>query len=117
MAEKTELDSDINTCDAEASSNALVSGTNKNSGNRRGHLEPVESKVEEESKNTIPFYKLFSFADSTDVALMTVGMVAALANGAAMPLMTVFFGQLVNSFGGPSDSNKIVDEVSKVSNH
>ncbi|KAJ8623580.1 hypothetical protein MRB53_032109 [Persea americana] len=114
MAENTGLNSDINADDAEDSTNASVSGTNKNSANKHDHLDSVESKAEA-SKNSIPFYKLFSFVDSTDIVLMTVGTVAALANGAAMPLMTVFFGQLVNSFGGTSDINKMVAEVSKMS--
>ncbi|XP_068661614.1 ABC transporter B family member 4-like [Aristolochia californica] len=46
---------------------------------------------------------------------MIVGTLASIANGAAMPVMTILFGQLVDSFGETVDRNKVVDEVSKVS--
>lgn len=62
---------------------------------------------------TVPFYKLFSFADTSDVALMTVGTVAAVANGISMSLVSYIFGQLVNTFGF-SGRASIVHEVSKV---
>ncbi|XP_047315290.1 ABC transporter B family member 9-like [Impatiens glandulifera] len=62
----------------------------------------------------VPFYKLFSFADRFDYFLMTVGTVGAVANGLSQPLMTLIFGQLINSFGTTS-SSQIVQEVSKVS--
>ncbi|KAG9457822.1 hypothetical protein H6P81_002330 [Aristolochia fimbriata] len=84
--------------------------------------EQMEDKVEsgdaegnKEKKKSVPLYKLFSFADSRDVGLMIVGTLAAIANGAAMPVMTVLFGQLVDSFGETVDRRKVVHEVSKVS--
>ncbi|XP_042479661.1 ABC transporter B family member 9-like [Macadamia integrifolia] len=61
----------------------------------------------------IPFYKLFSFADRLDKALMSVGTIAAFANGLATPLMTLIFGQLIDAYGS-SDSSHIVKSVSKV---
>ncbi|KAG1341836.1 ABC transporter B family member 11 [Cocos nucifera] len=61
----------------------------------------------------VPFYKMFSFADTCDVALMTVGTVAAVANGISMSLVSYIFGQLVNAFGFSSKAS-IVHEVSKV---
>ena len=64
-------------------------------------------------KETVPFYKLFLFADKLDVGLMIVGTVCAIANGMSQPLMTLIFGQLINTFGG-FDSSRIVHEVSKV---
>ncbi|KAL6008850.1 ABC transporter B member 11 [Asimina triloba] len=75
---------------------------------------PTKSK-EKEFKNTVPFYELFSYADSRDRALMIVGSIAAIANGASIPFMTFLFGELVDSFGKYLDVNKMVDEVSKVS--
>lgn len=64
---------------------------------------------------TVPFLKLFSFADSTDIALMIVGTIGAIANGLGTPLMTVLFGKLVNSFGNNQNNvQEIVDVVSKV---
>lgn len=70
----------------------------------------------EEQKKSVPFYRLFSFADKADIALMLVGSLGALGNGVAMPLMTILFGQLIDSFGETLDQNQIVDTVSKVLN-
>ncbi|KAJ6424094.1 hypothetical protein OIU84_024967 [Salix udensis] len=61
----------------------------------------------------VKFHKLFTFADRLDVVLMIVGTLSAIANGLSQPLMTLIFGQLINSFGA-SDRSNIVKEVSKV---
>ncbi|XP_031395094.1 ABC transporter B family member 11-like isoform X2 [Punica granatum] len=65
--------------------------------------------------NTVPFHKLFSFADKTDVLLMIVGTIGAIGNGISMPLMTVFFGELIDSFGQNQNNGDVVEVVSKVS--
>ncbi|PHU01605.1 ABC transporter B family member 11 [Capsicum chinense] len=62
----------------------------------------------------VPYYKLFSFADPIDHALMVVGVIGAVGSGVCIPLMAVLFGELVDSFGKTVDSEKIVGEVSKV---
>ncbi|XP_028121789.1 ABC transporter B family member 9-like [Camellia sinensis] len=62
----------------------------------------------------VAFYRLFSFADRFDIALMIVGTVSAIANGMAQPVMTLIFGTLINSFSS-SDPSHVVHEVSKVS--
>lgn len=62
----------------------------------------------------VAFYRLFSFADRFDIALMIVGSVSAIVNGMAQPVMTLIFGTLINSFGS-SDPSHVVHEVSKVS--
>ncbi|KAK6162939.1 hypothetical protein DH2020_002780 [Rehmannia glutinosa] len=69
---------------------------------------------EKKPKKTIPFYKLFSFADSRDKVLMTVGTIAAIGNGFTQPLMSLIFGELIDVFG-TAQSNDIVRLVSKVS--
>lgn len=74
-------------------------------------------KAKDESTNTVPLYKLFSFADSLDHILMFVGTVGAIGNGISMPLMTLIFGNMINAFGGSSSTKEVVDEVSKVINH
>ncbi|KAI3444983.1 hypothetical protein Pfo_001648 [Paulownia fortunei] len=63
---------------------------------------------------TVPFYKLFSFADSKDKILMTVGTVAAIGNGLSQPLMSLIFGDLIDVFG-KAQNKDTVSEVSKVS--
>lgn len=75
-----------------------------------------KSKKKKESTNALPFYKLFSFADSIDYLLMFVGIIAAAGNGVCMPLLTILFGDSVNAFGDNSVNTKeVVHEVSKVS--
>lgn len=117
---------------------AVENGTGGGGGGDRDAQEPSTSKVqvtEAENNNTerkgeeqqasekkkaadpkVPFHKLFSFADSTDVLLMIVGTIGAIGNGVAMPLMTILFGEMINSFGSNQDNIKdIVHVVSKVS--
>jgi ABC-type multidrug transport system fused ATPase/permease subunit len=42
--------------------------------------------------------QLFRFADSYDLMLITFGTIGAMANGAALPLMTIIFGNIINAF-------------------
>ncbi|KAE9444825.1 hypothetical protein C3L33_23277, partial [Rhododendron williamsianum] len=73
-----------------------------------------KSKKLESSTKTVPFYKLFSFADSVDVALMIVGTIGAVGNGIGIPFTSVFFGEMIDSFGQNQNSKDIVHVVSKV---
>ena len=75
-------------------------------------LKKIEPKKEVD--NTVPFYKLFSFADSLDHLLMFVGTIAAVGNGISMPLMTLIFGLVIDAFGRTTDTQEVVHEVSKV---
>ncbi|KAL3754342.1 hypothetical protein ACJRO7_001557 [Eucalyptus globulus] len=68
----------------------------------------------DEKVNSVPFYKLFSFADSTDILLMVVGSIGAAGNGISTPLMTVLFGTLINTFGENQTDTDVVDLVSKI---
>ncbi|XP_073301222.1 ABC transporter B family member 11-like isoform X2 [Primulina huaijiensis] len=65
--------------------------------------------------NKVPFYKLFSFADSADYALMATGLVSAMGSGLCLPFMTLLFGELANSFGNNVGTRSVAHEVSKVS--
>ncbi|KZV41796.1 ABC transporter B family member 4-like [Dorcoceras hygrometricum] len=65
--------------------------------------------------NKVPFYKLYSYADSTDHALMAIGLVSAVGSGLCLPLMTLLFGELANSFGSNVGTPSVAHEVSKVS--
>ncbi|XP_009593037.1 ABC transporter B family member 11-like [Nicotiana tomentosiformis] len=68
-----------------------------------------------ESTNTVPFYKLFSFADSTDKVLMIIGTIAAIGNGLSLPIMTILFGELTDSFGQNQNNKDVLRVVSRVS--
>ena len=83
-------------------------------GNPEKHDSKKMKEKDEAITNTIPFYKLFSFADSLDYLLMLVGTVGAVANGIAMPLMTILMGNVIDAFGKSADTKVIVHEVSKV---
>lgn len=73
-----------------------------------------EKSKQKEKPETVPFYKLFAFADSTDILLMVVGTIGAIGNGMGLPLMTLLFGEMINSFGDNQNNTNVVSEVSKV---
>lgn len=77
------------------------------------HTEVKKGKLEEKTK-TVPFYKLFSFSDSWDVLLMIVGSIGAIGNGLGFPIMTLLFGDLIDSIGQNQNNKDIVEIVSKV---
>jgi ATP-binding cassette subfamily B (MDR/TAP) protein 1 len=90
---------------AEAENSSAINGDQQNSQNNKG----------DEKTKTVPFLKLFSFADSTDTALMIVGTIGAVGSGLGMPLMTILFGELINTFGSnQNNNNDIVRAISKV---
>ncbi|GAB2216531.1 hypothetical protein Drorol1_Dr00024306 [Drosera rotundifolia] len=65
-------------------------------------------------EQTLPFYKLFCFADKLDVLLMGVGSLGAIVHGASMPFFFLLFGQMVNGFGkNQTDLATMTHEVSK----
>ena len=72
-----------------------------------------KNKKREEETKTVSYGKLFSFGDSTDVLLMVLGTIGALANGISMPLMTLLFGRMSDAFGKSTESS-ILREVSEV---
>ncbi|XP_024528405.1 ABC transporter B family member 4 isoform X2 [Selaginella moellendorffii] len=82
----------------------------------------AEVEVAEDAKKgrthevcSVPFYKLFYFADPLDYLLMFLGTLGAMANGFAMPALTIVFGQLANAFGQNSGNiHAMVHEVSQV---
>jgi hypothetical protein len=64
---------------------------------------------------SVPYYKLFSFADGYDFLLMFLGATGACVHGVAIPIFFVFFGKLINAFGQYfADPEKMSAEVAKV---
>ncbi|KAI3732543.1 hypothetical protein L1987_63749 [Smallanthus sonchifolius] len=74
-----------------------------------------DGEKKKESSETVPFFKLFAFADLTDYILMFTGTFGAIGNGICLPLMSVLLGDLINSFGLTHNNDNVVDVVSKVS--
>ncbi|PON43231.1 ABC transporter [Parasponia andersonii] len=109
MAVENGQDGDTNTQEA-SSSKGLVEEETTGSANNGDQQGSEKSKSDEK----VPFHKLFSFADSFDILLMIAGSIGAVGNGLGMPLMTVIFGQIVNSFGNNQTNQDVVSVVSKV---
>ncbi|OMO82288.1 hypothetical protein COLO4_23135 [Corchorus olitorius] len=82
--------------------------------NMNGENQNLETGKGDEKTNTVPFYKLFAFADRTDILLMIVGTIGSIANGLSMPLLTILFGELTDSFGENQNNNEVLDAVSEV---
>ncbi|CAO1947832.1 unnamed protein product [Urochloa humidicola] len=61
----------------------------------------------------VSFTGLFRYADGTDVLLMLLGTVGALANGVTQPIMTVIFGQVIEAFGGAVAVDDVLSRVNK----
>ncbi|KAG5524212.1 hypothetical protein RHGRI_031022 [Rhododendron griersonianum] len=58
-----------------------------------------EEEKEKKKPKTVPFFKLFAFADAYDYLLMFVGSVGACIHGASVPVFFIFFGKLINIIG------------------
>ncbi|KAG6409945.1 hypothetical protein SASPL_127988 [Salvia splendens] len=81
----------------------------ENASSRREISEKQSKAVEK-----VAYYKLFSYADATDWALMVIGVITSVASGLALPLMTFLYGELANAFGHNVGNQAVVHEVSKV---
>ena len=90
--------------EANASSSASVAAADSSPGNGKGGgggggaaVARGERAASASASARVPFHKLFAFADKTDAALMALGTLGTVANGAALPFMTVLFGNLIDA--------------------
>ena len=111
MAVENGLGSQTNT---DAATTSKSNAEEEKTPSMNGDQEDSKKSKGDKKTNTVPFRKLFSFADSTDIFLMILGTIGAVGNGICMPLMTLLFGELANSFGQNPNSPNMVDTVSKV---
>jgi len=81
---------------------------------KRSSAESEEQSKQKRKAETVPFRKLFAFADCADITLMVVGSVGAIGNGLGFPLMTLLFGEIIDAFGANQNSPGIVEKVSQV---
>lgn len=119
MAEDKRVDTEIDVEEASianSTSAVMLVETDKFQETDEKKESPQKGSKKGGNSNTVPLYKLFSFADSRDIFLMIVGSVGACGNGVCTPLMTILMGKTINAFGGSSDTRYIVDEVTKVFN-
>ena len=75
-----------------------------------------EKKDATAAAKKVPLLGMFRYADRQDVLLMVVGAAGAVANGVAEPLMTILFGNVIDSFGD-STAPSVIRSVSKVCAH
>jgi ATP-binding cassette subfamily B (MDR/TAP) protein 1 len=96
--------------DATAAAAADSSGEEARHGGQRGKDGRPEK---DEATKKVSLFGMFRYADRIDVLLMVVGTVGAMGNGVAEPLMSVLFGNVINSFG-ESTSSDVLRRVTKV---
>ncbi|KAG4170025.1 hypothetical protein ERO13_A12G120200v2 [Gossypium hirsutum] len=94
--------------------NLHEASTSKNQEQLNGENKDTETNKKNEKTNSIPFYKLFAFADRTDIVLMIIGTIGAIGNGLCMPLMTTILGDLIDAFGQNQSNDRVVHVVSRV---
>ncbi|XP_015946102.1 ABC transporter B family member 19 [Arachis duranensis] len=81
--------------------------------NTKASPSPLPPEAEKKKEQSLPFFKLFSFADKYDYMLMISGTIGAIVHGSSMPVFFLLFGQMVNGFGkNQMDLNKMTQEVS-----
>ncbi|KAK9139050.1 hypothetical protein Scep_008731 [Stephania cephalantha] len=86
-------------------------GLNQQASTSGDRKESEESTVK---SATVPYHKLFFFADTKDVVLMVIGFIASLGNGMAMPLMTILIGSLTDAFGQNANTDNTLHVVSQI---
>ncbi|KAK5776275.1 ABC transporter B family member 4-like [Gossypium arboreum] len=94
--------------------NLHEASTSKKQEQLNGENKDTETNKKNEKTNSIPFYKLFAFADRTDIVLMIIGTIGAIGNGLCMPLMTTILGDLIDAFGQNQSNDRVVHVVSRV---
>jgi ATP-binding cassette subfamily B (MDR/TAP) protein 1 len=93
----------------DATATADSSGDEARHGGQRGK----DGRPEKDEAKKVSLFGMFRYADRLDVLLMVVGTVGAMGNGVAEPLMSVLFGNVINSFG-ESTSSDVLRRVTKV---
>ena len=76
-----------------------------------------KSTIERKGPGLKLYFRIWSYATPIDHGIRICGIVAALANGAALPLMTLVFGDMVDKFNawgaGRSTPDDLMDAISK----
>lgn len=72
-----------------------------------------KKKKKKEKLPRVPFWQLWRFATKEELAMIVVGIIAAIAHGVTMPLFALFFGDMIDSFG-PAATVSLMDSVSDI---
>ncbi|XP_036393962.1 ATP-dependent translocase ABCB1 [Megalops cyprinoides] len=76
---------------------------------RQGLFRKKKPDEPKEPMKTVGFFQLFRYATPLEIILMIVGLLCAAAHGVALPLMTVVFGQMTDSFVQSSQHINLTD--------
>ncbi|KAG2591011.1 hypothetical protein PVAP13_5NG450640 [Panicum virgatum] len=91
--------------DAAAAPGGRRDGEEKKEGEKKGN------GAGDAGDKRVSFTGLFRYADGTDILLMLLGTVGALANGVTEPIMTLIFGRVIDAFGG--GATEVLQHVNK----
>lgn len=59
----------------------------------------IEEEIQKKKNKSVPFLKLFKFADIRDWQLMIVGSIGACVHGGSLPVFFIFFGKMIDVLG------------------
>ncbi|KXN72413.1 P-loop containing nucleoside triphosphate hydrolase protein [Conidiobolus coronatus NRRL 28638] len=93
--------------------------TNKKSSQNNLNEKDAENETPKKEQPTIPWLKLYTYATPLDWFALFVGSICAAASGAALPLLSVIMGQVVDSLAafsmGKLDGKILLDQISQCS--
>jgi len=55
-------------------------------------------ETSQEEIPSIPYYRLYRYASALDILLLIIGILSACVNGASLPVLFIFFGDITQSF-------------------
>lgn len=79
-------------------------------------LNAKAAKVAAPPPQTVPYSKLYTFANTSDRLLMAIGIVSSTIMGFGMPSFVFLIGEILDSFGAAAvDPDKSLRTISKMS--
>lgn len=73
-----------------------------------------EKENEKEKEDSISYFKLYCCANKQDWLLMIFGSIAAVINGAGMPLLSLLFGDVADDFGPLNSPDAVVKSAGRL---
>lgn len=82
---------------------------------KRKKADEDENAEKEEKPPSVPYFKLFRFTTPTEKFLMLIASVCAVLHGALLPLWTIVFGGVLDTFADSQPPNQTVSDEDLVS--
>ncbi|KAI3920951.1 hypothetical protein MKW98_027661 [Papaver atlanticum] len=70
-------------------------------------LDVGDDNPKKKEVDSVPYYKLFSYADRSDMLMMLIGTISSVASGLGMPVLMIMLGQVIDSFGSADKINEV----------